>query len=142
MSNIIPLQARNERKAAATPDIPSDACGLNFPDFPSREERAAQRKAEREELRAERAARRKSASMHTFCFRSYDMIVESDEADLVRDVSLDVHKAQVKLRKIRERLQSVQEQAAAQVKLLTAADNKLSAAIEAALSSTRGTSED
>ena len=51
--------------------------------------------------------------MHTFLFRSYDLIVESDEADLIRDVKLDLHKARVKLSKIQERLQGVQEQAAA-----------------------------
>ncbi len=72
-------------------------------------------------------------------FRRYDLIIESDGADLVRDVSLDLHKAQVKLRKIQERLQGVQEQAAAQVQLLKVTETKLSAAIEAALSSGCGT---
>lgn len=33
-------------------------------------------------------------NIHTFVFRSYDLIVESDEADLVRDVCLDIDKAQ------------------------------------------------
>jgi hypothetical protein len=72
--------------------------------------------------------------MHTFVYRSYDLIVESDEADLIRDVCLDIHKAEVKL-KIRQRLRGVQEQAAAQVQLLTAAETRLAAAIAAALSS-------
>ena len=76
-------------------------------------------------------------SMHTFVFRSYDLIVESDEADLIRDVGLDIHKAEVKLRKIRERLQGIREQSAAQIQLLTAADTKLSAAIVAALNPQR-----
>jgi hypothetical protein len=75
--------------------------------------------------------------MHTFLFRSYDPIVESDEADLVRDVCFDIDKAQTKLKAIRRRLKGVQEQAAAKVQLLTAADTKLTAAIVAALLSTR-----
>ncbi len=79
--------------------------------------------------------------MHTFLFRSYDLIVESDEADLIRDVCLDIHKAEVKLKKVRLGLQGIQEQSAAQIWLLTAADTKLSAAIVAALLSTRKPSE-
>jgi hypothetical protein len=71
--------------------------------------------------------------MQTFLFRSYDLIVESDEAELLRDVCLDTHKAEVKLRKLKQRLQVVQEQSAAQIQLLTAAETKLSAAIVAAL---------
>jgi hypothetical protein len=67
--------------------------------------------------------------MQTFLFRSYDLIVESDEAELLRDVCLDTHKAEVKLRKLKQRLQVVQEQSAAQIQLLTAAETKLSAAI-------------
>jgi transposase len=77
-------------------------------------------------------------NMQTFLFRSYDLIVESDEADLVRDVCLDLYRAQTKLKRIQRRLKAVQEQAAAQVQLLTAADTKLTAAIVAALLSTRG----
>jgi Mg2+ and Co2+ transporter CorA len=87
---------------------------------------------------AEPAARdervgRVRANMQTFLFRSYDLIVESDEADLIRDVCLDIHKAEVKLKKVRQRLQRIQEQSAAQIRLLTAADTKLTAAIVAAL---------
>jgi hypothetical protein len=90
-----------------------------------------------------RAAKRRLApaarkTMQTFVFRSYDLIVESDEADLVRDVCFDIDKAQTKLKAIRRRMKGVQEQAAAQVQLLTAADTKLAAAIVAALLSTRG----
>jgi Mg2+ and Co2+ transporter CorA len=81
---------------------------------------------------------RNGPNMHTFLFRKYDLIVESDEADLVRDVCFDIDKAEKKLKAIRRRLQDVQEQAAAQVQLLTAADTKLTAAIVAALLSTRG----
>jgi hypothetical protein len=68
----------------------------------------------------------------------YDLIVQSDEADLVRDVCFDIDKAQTKLKAVRRRLQGVQEQAAAKVQLLTAADTKLTATIVAALLSTRG----
>ena len=41
--------------------------------------------------------------MQTFLFRSCELIVESDEADLVRDVSLDIDKAQTKLEAYRSR---------------------------------------
>jgi hypothetical protein len=86
----------------------------------------------------QRLRRHDRANMHTFLFRSYDMILESDEADLIRDVCLDTHKAEVKLKKIRQRLQGIREQSAAQIQLLSAADTKLTAAIAAALLSTRG----
>lgn len=76
--------------------------------------------------------------MHTFLFCSDELIVESDDLDLAGDVGLDLHKAQVKLRKIQERLQGVQERAAAQIQLLTAAETKLTVAIAEALLSNRG----
>jgi hypothetical protein len=76
--------------------------------------------------------------MQRLLFRSSPLIVESDEADLVRDVCLAVDRAQTKLKAIQRRLQGVREQAAAQVHLLTAAETKLTAAIVAALLSTRG----
>jgi hypothetical protein len=84
-----------------------------------------------------RARRRSKSSMHTLVFRSRDLILESDEADLIRDVCLDIHKAEVKLKKVRQRLQSVREWSAKQIESLTAADTKLTAAIVAALLSTR-----
>jgi hypothetical protein len=84
------------------------------------------------------ARRSNGSNMHTFLFRSYHLILESDEADLVRDVSLDIDKAQTKLKAIRRRLKGVLEQAAAQGAMLTAAETKLTAAIVAALLSTRG----
>jgi hypothetical protein len=71
-------------------------------------------------------------------FRSSHLIVESEEADLVRDVCVDIDRAQTKLKRIQLRLKGVQEQAAARVQLLTAAETKLTAAIVAALLSTRG----
>jgi hypothetical protein len=81
---------------------------------------------------------RNERTMHTFLWRSSRLIVESDEADLVRDVGFAVDRAQTKLGQIKRRLKGVQEQAAAQVQLLTTADAKLSAAIVATLLSTRG----
>jgi hypothetical protein len=65
-------------------------------------------------------------------FRSYALIVESDEADLMRDVCFDMHKAQVKLKAIRRQIAADREHAAAREKLLTSAENRLSAAIVAA----------
>jgi len=74
---------------------------------------------------------RNGPNMQRLLFRSRDLILKSDEADLVRDVCLDLDKAEKKLKAMRRRLQGVQEQAAAQVQLLTAADTKLTAAIVA-----------
>jgi hypothetical protein len=74
-------------------------------------------------------------------FRSSHLIVESDETDLVRDVCFSIDRAQAKLKRIQRRLKDVQEQAAARVQLLTAAETKLTAAIVATLLSTRGTDE-
>jgi len=81
--------------------------------------------------------RRGGRNMHTFVFRRYSLIVESAEADLVRDVCLDVDKAQTKLTAIRRQLQRDREHAAARAELLTSAEKKLSAAIDAAQSLTR-----
>ena len=75
--------------------------------------------------------------MQRLLFRSSDLIVESDEADLVRDVCFDIDRAQTKLKRIQRRLKGVQEQAAARVQLLSAAETKLTVAIVAALLSTR-----
>jgi hypothetical protein len=80
---------------------------------------------------------RNERTMHTFLFRSYNLIAESDEADLVRDVCFNMDRAQSRLRRIKQRLKDVQEQAAAQVQLLTAAETKLAAAIVAALLAAR-----
>jgi hypothetical protein len=77
-------------------------------------------------------------SRHTLLFRGYNLIVESGEADLVRDVSLELGKAETKLKAIRQQLKRTQELAAARVHLLTTAETKLTAAIVAALLSERG----
>jgi hypothetical protein len=76
-------------------------------------------------------------NMRTFLFRSRDSILESDEADLVQDVCLGLDRAQTKLMAIRRRLQGVREWSAEEIQLLTAADTKLTAAIVAALLSSR-----
>jgi hypothetical protein len=80
----------------------------------------------------QRLRRHDGANMQTFLFRSYDLIVKSDEADLICDVSFDIDRAQSKLRRIKQRLQRIQEQSAAQIRLLTMAAAKLTAAIVAA----------
>jgi len=119
---------------------------ITFPEpaglFPKRRAIPVTSEPEEKELKKDywrsRENVRNGPNMHTFLFRSYDLIVQSDEADLVRDVCFDIDKAQTKLKAVRRRLQGVQERAAAQVQLLTAADTKLTAAIVAALLSTRG----
>jgi hypothetical protein len=70
---------------------------------------------------------------YTLLFRSRDSILQSDEADLVEDVCFDVDRAKGKLERIRARLKSLQEYAATEIRLLTDADVKLTAAIVAAL---------
>jgi hypothetical protein len=75
---------------------------------------------------------------YTLLFRSRETILESDEAELVRDVCFDIDRAQGKLERIRARLESLQEYAATEIQLLTDADTKLSAALVAALLSTQG----
>ncbi|MDH2343240.1 hypothetical protein [Bradyrhizobium sp. SSUT77] len=70
-------------------------------------------------------------NMHTFVFRSYGLIVGASEADLVRDVRLDLAKAQTKLKTIQQQLQRDREHAAARADLLTNAETKLRAAIAA-----------
>ena len=82
--------------------------------------------------------RGRGPNMQTCCFRSYKLIVEADDAALMHDVIFDIDKARTKLRLVQRRLQSVQQQAAAQVEMLTTAETKLTAAIVAALLQQRG----
>jgi hypothetical protein len=82
--------------------------------------------------------RKNRKSMRKLLFRSYDVIVESDEAELISDVGLEMHKAEVKLRKLRQALQATREYSAARIEMLTEAEIKLSAALVAALLSTQG----
>jgi hypothetical protein len=86
--------------------------------------------------RSRRAKYVRNERAWTHTFRSYNLIVESDEADLVRDVCFDMDRAQSKLRRVKTRLKNVQERAAADLELLTTAETKLTAAIVAALLST------
>jgi cell division FtsZ-interacting protein ZapD len=81
-----------------------------------------------------RVTGRRRAAMHTFVFRSYNLIVQSDESDLMRDVCLDIDKAQTKLKAVRRQLQRDRELAEARIELLTSAVSRLSAAIVAARS--------
>ena len=89
----------------------------------------------RKPLRAEYRSRTGDGqkNMHTYLFRSREALLEADEAELIRDVCCDINKAQTKLKKIRERIESLQEYAVNELQLLTAADTKLSSAIVAAL---------
>jgi hypothetical protein len=74
---------------------------------------------------------RPRANMHTFVFRSYDLIVASSEADLIRDVHRDTRKAATKLNGIRQQILRDREHAAAREDQLTRAEAKLSAALAA-----------
>jgi hypothetical protein len=80
----------------------------------------------------------REGALHTLSYRSYDLIVRSDEAELVRDVSFDLDKAQRKLKSIQRQLQRDREHAIAREQLLTVAATKLSAAIVTALLATKG----
>jgi sugar/nucleoside kinase (ribokinase family) len=75
---------------------------------------------------------RQRANMHTHVFRSYDLIVTSPEADLLRDVRHDLDKARTKLKRVQKQLELDREHAAARADLLTKAEARLSAAIVAA----------
>src|ERR1700704_3518715 len=76
---------------------------------------------------------RRRPNMQTFLFRSRRLILEANDADLFRDVCLDLDKATTKLEPLRRRVRGVQEQAAAEIQSLTTAETKLAAAIVAAL---------
>jgi hypothetical protein len=75
--------------------------------------------------------------MRTAAFRNREAIVEATEEDLVRDVRMEMDKAQGKLTRIRERLETV----TAEAEFLSEAEIKLSAAIDAALLSTKSKDE-
>jgi hypothetical protein len=70
--------------------------------------------------------RKNRKSMRQFLFRCYNMIAQSDDADLIRDVCLDMHKAEVKPRQLKEALRATREHSAARIAMLTEADAKLS----------------
>lgn len=73
-------------------------------------------------------------NMHTVVFRSRRVILEVDEATLLRDVRFDLEKADRKLEAIRRQLVNFKERAAKEIDLLTATEAKLSAAVKAARS--------
>jgi hypothetical protein len=93
---------------------------------------AARRKAAKAPVRAAKVARPEK-NMHNLLFRSREAILESDEADLIADVRFDLHKAQVKLQRMRTARQSLEERTTAELALSVEADTKLAAAIVAAL---------
>jgi len=68
-------------------------------------------------------------NMHTFVFRSYELILDSSQVDLVRDVRCDAHKAATKLNSIRQQIRRDREHAAAREDLLTRAEARLAAAL-------------
>jgi hypothetical protein len=76
--------------------------------------------------------------MHNLVFRSRAGILEADEALLFEDVCFDLQKAERKLDAVRLQLKKVQDHAVEETRILAAADAKLSAAVVAALLSTRG----
>jgi hypothetical protein len=71
-------------------------------------------------------------------FRVGEALLETDEAELIRDVCCDLDKAQKKLQKSESGSRACQEYAATELQSLAAADTKLTAAIVAALLSTQG----
>ena len=71
-------------------------------------------------------------------FRSRAALLEAYEAELIRDVCTDINKAQRKLVKIRERIESLQEYAVTLLQMIATADTTLSSAIVVALLSTQG----
>lgn len=124
MSNILTFPGRGTAPEAA----------LCNPSFPPENVAQFEMVPTRTITRLKPSRRRSGRSLHTFVFRSYEAIVASDEADLMRDVSFDTRKAQVKLKQIREQLEIDREHAAAREKLLSSAESRLSAAIDAAQS--------
>ena len=75
---------------------------------------------------------REKGSRRNLRFLGKDLILESDDADLIHDVSCNIDRAQVKLRLISKRLAGLKQQSAVEIEKLTAAEIKLRAAIVAA----------
>jgi hypothetical protein len=65
-------------------------------------------------------------------FLGKDLNLESDDADLIHDVSHNIGRAQVKLGLISKRLAGLKQQSAVEIEKLSAAEIKLRAAIVAA----------
>jgi hypothetical protein len=94
-------------------------------DFEEYERRRAARRRDRKEP----TYRQSGLNMRTAAFRNREAIVEATEEDLVRDVRLEIDKAQFKLGKLQARLQNVR----AEAEFLAQAETKLTGAIVAAL---------
>jgi hypothetical protein len=71
-------------------------------------------------------------NMHSLVFRSRAVILEVDDATLLRDVCFDFEKAERKLDKIRRHLKSFKARASKEIETLTAVEAKLGAAVDAA----------
>jgi hypothetical protein len=76
---------------------------------------------------------RDKRSRRNLRFLGKDLILESDDGDLIHDVSCNIDRAQVKLRLISKRLAGLKQQSAVEIEKLTAAEIKLRAAIVAVL---------
>ena len=95
-------------------------------------------RSENDELEPRAMGRKHRRTARRLRFRSYNLILQSDEADLLDDVCYDMDKAQKKLNTIRRQIAADREHAAAREKLLTSGESRLSAAIVAARSHTPG----
>jgi hypothetical protein len=71
-------------------------------------------------------------NMHSLVFRNRAVILEIDEATLLRDVCFDFGKAERKLTKLRRHLKSFKERTTREIEILTAVEAKLGAAVDAA----------
>jgi hypothetical protein len=107
---------------------------FTFPSASARKSSGAT-SAARPKVRAEYRSRTGDGqkNMHTYLFRSREALLEANETELVRDVSMDLDKASKKLNGIRERLKGVKENYDAEMQSLKAAERKLAAAIVEAL---------
>jgi hypothetical protein len=82
--------------------------------------------------RLEHVPAARKGSRRNLRFIGKDLILESDNADLIHDVSCNIDRAQVKLRLISKRLAGLKRQSAVEIEKLAAAEIKLRAAIVAA----------
>jgi hypothetical protein len=71
-------------------------------------------------------------NMRSLVFRSRAVILEVDEARLVRDICFDFGKAERKLAKLRRHIKNYKARAAKEIETLTAVEAKLGAAVDAA----------
>jgi hypothetical protein len=115
---------------------------IKFPDRRTSELRKMVRKVIDEEVGPGRnwgrPYTRRGANMQTFVFRSYDLIAEADEAELLHDVRQDIPKAETKLRKAKEALRAKRKRYGLEIEMLEIVETKLSAALVAALLSNQG----